>query len=488
MNEIKLEATGIDRKYKPPSFKKMLAMSAGGMIWFMIFTAQARIQLYGLKVLGLDIGLITLFMLIFTIVDIVNDPIEGRFSDKTTRFTRRFGKRWTLILIGDIGMVIFLILQFVPWEVEPGIGLKDPNMIIPVLIWISLTISLFDCSQTLGEMNNGALANDLFRDQESRRRKTLLDTIMANFLGMILGFLMIPILLSTFNAFDAETGLVANPNAFLYMALVVAVIFLLMLPIKFYGLWEPKEMRAFRADLDEQIERPPFLQEVKRAFTDKNWVAFMVIDLEWAITNRVFTVGMDLYVIDALGVDIGLVIIPQLALILGMSLFGAIAYIVMKKKGTKTTYLLGFVIKFAGFLLAGSSTNIYMYSAFVFVAGSGVGLQLGSMSVFKLQAMDDSILKHGTREEAQYFSVNGVVRSTSNAIQPFLLLLIVFAFGYDPALGTANTPTAKFGLLFQITILLAIISLIAAIAFWKLANITPDKAAVNKEKLLELGR
>lgn len=488
MNEKKLEATGIDRKYNPMSFKKMLALSSGGIIWYMIFTAQARIQLYGLKVLGLDVGLVTLFMMIFTIVDIVNDPIEGRLSDKTKRFTKRFGKRWALILIGNLGMVVFFILQFIPWGIEPGVGLKDQNMVIPVLIWICLTISFFDCFQTLAEMNDNAVANDLFRDQESRRRKILLDTLMGSFVGLLLGFLMIPILLSSFNAFDTETGLAADPNAFLYMALVVSLIFLLVLPIKLYGLWEPKEMRMFRADLDEKIERPPFLQVVKRALTDKNWLAYIIIDLEWAITNRVFTVGMDLYVIDGLGVDIGLVIIPQLALIIGMTLFGSLAYLILKKKGSKTTFLVGFVVKFSAFLIAGISTNIYTYSLFVFLAGSGVGLQLSAMGVFKLQAIDDSILKHGTREEAQYGSITGVVRSSSNIIQPLILLLIVFAFGYDPNLGTANTPLAKFGLLFQITIILSILSLLSAIAFWKLSDITKQKAEDTKIKLLELGR
>lgn len=111
MNDSELEPTGIDRGYNAPPLKKLAAISVGGIIWFMIFTAQARIQLYGLVVLQLDILLVTFFIMIFTIVDIVNDPIVARFSDKHTRFTRRFGKRWLIILIGDLGMVVLLILM-----------------------------------------------------------------------------------------------------------------------------------------------------------------------------------------------------------------------------------------------------------------------------------------------------------------------------------------------------------------------------------------
>jgi len=487
MSDSRIEATGLDRQYEVPSFKKLVAISVGGIIWFMIFTAQAKIQLYGLVVLQLDILLVTLYIMIFTIVDIVNDPIVARFSDKHTRFTRRFGKRWLLILIGDLGMVVLLILMFLPWELNPGGGLADPNMTIFALIWIALTISLFDCFQTFTEMNEWATRNDLFRDQETRRRVVLIEAFGQNLIGLVLAILMIPLLLSYFNAFDAQ-GKVANPNAFFYMALVVSLVFLVGLPLKMYGYWEPKEMRTFRADLDEKIVRPPFKKVLKRAISDKNWLAFMITSLQWAILNRVWIVGIDLWVIHGLGADISLTIIPQLGIILGMFIFGVVAYKILKKRGSKNTFLIGIAISCIFFFLAMFSTNIWMFSLFAFIAGGGVGIQNAARSVFRLQALDDSILKHGTREEAQYNSVNGVIRSLSTAIQILILLLITLAFGYDPTLGTGNTDLAKSGLLFQITGVLCILCLVTGIIFWKLFDITPEKAILIKEKLLELGR
>ena len=487
MNESRIDATGLDRQYDIPPLKKLIAMGFGGIIWFMIFVAQSRIQLYGLIVLQLDILLVSLYILIFTVVDIINDPIVARFSDKHTKFTRKYGKRWILILIGDLGMVVFLILMFLPWELKPGGGLADPNMTVIALIWIALTISLFDCFQTFGEMNEWAMRNDLFRDQETRRRTVLIDAFGANLIGLFLGILMIPLLLSYFNAFDAQ-GKVANPNAFFYMALVVALIFLLGLPLKMYGFWEPKEMRIFRAELDEKIERPPFFQVVKRALSDKNWVAFMITSLQFAILNRVWLVGIDLWVIHGLGEDIALTIIPQLFIILGMFIFGAVAYWILKKIGSKNTYLIGIGLSTIFFILAMFSPNIWIFAILALFAGGGVGIQNAARSVFRLQALDDSILKHGTRDEAQYNSVNGVIRSVSTGIQIVILLGITIVFGYDPTIGTSNTDQAKFGLLFQITGVLAILCLIVGILFWKLYDITPEKAKANKERLLELGR
>ena len=150
--------------------------------------------------------------------------------------------------------------------------------------------------------------------------------------------------------------------------------------------------------------------------------------------------------------------------------------------------MVGISISTIAFFLAMFSPNILIFSIFAFIAGGGIGIQNSARSVFRLQALDDSILKHGTRDEAQYNSVNGVIRSLSTGIQIVILLGITIAFGYDPTIGTNNTDIAKFGLLFQITGILSILCLVTGIVFWRLYDITPEKAKATKEKLLELGR
>ena len=64
MNESRIDATGLDRQYEVPPIKKLIAMGFGGIIWFMIFVAQTRIQLYGLVVLQLDILLVSLYIVL----------------------------------------------------------------------------------------------------------------------------------------------------------------------------------------------------------------------------------------------------------------------------------------------------------------------------------------------------------------------------------------------------------------------------------------
>jgi Na+/melibiose symporter-like transporter len=348
-------------------------------------------------------------------------------------------------------------------------------------------ICLFDFAQTFREMNLEASLTDLMRDQESRRRIALFDAFTINLIGMVLGLLLIPLLLSSFQAFDAK-GRADNPNAFFMMGVVVALIYAIGLPLAIYGLWEPKEMREFRAEFDKIIERPPFKDVIKRAFKDKNWLAFMIVDLQWALINRTFIVGLDYYVVDGLGEDISFAIIPQIAVVLGLVIFGVVSYFTMRKWGTRKTTLLGIAITSIGFFLCVFSTNIWSLTLFYLIGAAGVGLQVNARSVVLKQALDDSVLKHGTREEGQYNSVNGMLRSTNLAIQALAFAIIWAIFGYDPLLGTENTDLAKFGLLFTISVFLAIVSLLAGIAFWKLFDITKEREDQIKEQLLKLGR
>ena len=467
---------------------KILALTAGMVVWNMLYTAQAQMEVYGLTVLGLDAILVTLYVTIFTIIDIVDDPLIARWSDKSTRFTKKYGKRFVFLIISNIGMVIFLILQFLPWPLKSGGGLADPSLIILAVIWLAFTASMFDVFQTFNEMNTEALNQDLMRDSESRRRLYLIRNFTETLLGLLLGIILVPLLLSAFNAFDPD-GKVGNPSAFFMMALIVSIISLIALPIRAWGIWEPKEMREFRAELDQKITRPPFWQVIKRVLTDKSWVAIMIQSLWWGTTARIFTTGIILYILIGLGMNVAMSIIPQALMIISLVIFGVLAYILMRKIGTKKTAMIGIVICIIGFFLMSLSSNIWIFSLFVIVAAGGVGLQNTAAGVASKEALDESVLKHGTREEAQYYGVNGVIRSFSTAIQIFVLYLIITAFGINMTGGySGNTALGRFGLLFNISIVISIISIIEAIAFWKLFKITPELAEVNKQKLLDLGR
>ena len=481
MSESEIKPTGLDRGYTPPPFKKIVALAAGGVFTQVMFLAAFRIQLYALKVLGLTAILVAAFMAIFTAIDIINEYLVGHYSDKATRFTKRWGKRFIFIMVGGVGTALTLILVFLPiWETKPEGGLVDPGQTLIVIIWLCLAVSIWDTIQTLEELNSRGLIPDLIRDQKSRARLQLVGTVLQT-VGLIVGIILIPL---TISIFGGET----NPNAFFMMAIVIAVMYLAILPIRAYGIWEPKEMREFRHKFDIiKKEEASLLEAGKRAIKSRNWMAFVAAYFQYGLVIRSITLGYDLYVVDVLGEDISLASLPLLGVVLGSFIFGIISYKLLRKFGSKTTYLIGIAISTIGFFLMVFSTDILTLVLFSFIAGLGIGAQVVSRPLMGAQAIDYDTLKYGKREEAQYYAVFQIFSATTKTWSALIFAIIVAVFLYDPLKGTENTEFAKFGIVVYLSIVPMIVTVISGILVWKLFNISKELAVENKDKLLELG-
>lgn len=477
----KIESTGLDRGYTPPPTRKIIALAAGGVFVQVMFTAAFRIQLYALKVLGLTALMLALFMAIFTIADIFNEYFVGHLSDRATRFTKRWGKRFIFIIGGAVGTALALILIFLPiWETKPEGGLVNPEQTLIAIIWLAISVSIWDTIQTIEELNSKALLPDLIRDQKSRAKFQLVGSIIGP-MALILGIILIPLSISAF-------GGVNDPNAYFMMAIVIAVIYLAILPVRAYGIWEPKEMREFRHEFDIiKKEETPFWDAGKRALKSRNWMAFVITYLEWGLIMRMIVLGYDLYIIDVLGLDIAYTALPQVAALLGSFIFGIVSYKLLRKYGAKKTFMIGIYVAIIGFFLMIFTIDIWTLTLFSFIMGMGMGAQVTARGLVAVQAIDYDTLKYGKREEAQYYAINQIFSATSKTTSALLLAVIVAIFLYDPLKGTENTEFAKFGLLVYISIIPLIITIISGILVWKLFNISKELAEENKEKLLKLG-
>jgi GPH family glycoside/pentoside/hexuronide:cation symporter len=479
--ESEIESTGLDRGYTPPPMRKIVALAAGGIFVQVMFTAAFRIQLYALKVLGITAIMVALFMAIFTIADILNEYFVGHLSDRATRFTRRWGKRFIFIMVGGVGNALALILIFLPiWETKPEGGLVNPEQTLIAIIWLAISVSIWDTIQTTEELNSRALVPDLIRDQKSRAKLQLVGSIIGN-IGLILGIILIPLSITAF-------GGVNNPNAYFMMAIVIALLYIAVLPLRAYGIWEPKEMREFRYEFDIiKKEKASLWDAGKRALTSKNWMAFVITYLEWGLIMRMIVLGYDLYIVDVLGLDLAYTAIPQVAALLGAFIFGILSYKLLTKYGAKKTFMIGIYIVIIGFSLMILTNDIWTLTIFSFIMGMGMGAQVTARGLMAVQAIDYDTLKYGKREEAQYFAINQIFSATGKTISALFLALVVAIFLYDPLKGTKNTEFAKFGLLVYISIIPLIITIISGILVWKLFNISKDLADENKEKLLKLG-
>jgi len=456
-------------KYKPFSNKKMLAYSLGFFILNMMWAIRNKIQLYGQKALGISIPMIFLIIVIYSVWDAVNDPLSGYLLDRSSRFTSRFGKRFPFIMIGLIGASLSLILLYLPITNDP----------VLTIVWLLFVLILYDALQTLFELGSGSFGVDLFRDQKQRVKYGSYSHIIGGIGSLLAGFLPVIIL----GMFGGET----NATAYLMMAIIITILFLILAIPFGWSVHEPAEMRDFRTRLnDEGKSSSPLKEFLIKAFKDRNWVGFLIAYIAWVVSITCVSVGIDFFVIDTLGLPIGMSALPQISFLLVSFITIPIWMKIARKYGTKTTYfyaLISTVIGGAIFIFAVDLPSAILLSA---IGGIGHGGQGLILTAVYSEAIDNATVKSGVREESSYLGIMRFFGATGVTWQILIFMIVAAITGYNPTLGTANTDFAKIGLNVQMSIIPAIISLIATLIFFKMNVITKDIAIANKEKLIEM--
>ena len=104
----------IEKAFKRPDKKTEIYFSIASFFGILMFGLWGNIQFFAVVVLLIPILWIPLMYLTFSIVDGFNDPILGYLTDRSKRFTEKYGKRYPWIMIGAILGPIPLLLVFIP--------------------------------------------------------------------------------------------------------------------------------------------------------------------------------------------------------------------------------------------------------------------------------------------------------------------------------------------------------------------------------------
>ena len=177
-----------------------------------------------------------------------------------------------------------------------------PVSIYPIiaLIWLLVFLIIWDQFQTLFELSDNGLTVDIFRDKKQRVKFGAFSAILKA-IGSIIRGAVIPVTLAVF-------GGESSPGAYLFMTVILCV-FLLILTIPYgYSIREPKEMIELRARLDgEGKSSSPFKEIMRRILTDRNWMSLILAMSVFSVYIDCLTTGIYYYVIDGLGLGVGMV-------------------------------------------------------------------------------------------------------------------------------------------------------------------------------------
>ncbi|MFX1346336.1 MAG: MFS transporter [Promethearchaeota archaeon] len=463
---------------------KMLCYSLPGITSILIFQGILNtVQFFAVSVLLIPWSLVSIVFLIYSINNGLNDPVIGYLCDRSTRFTRKYGKRFPWICMGALLSPIMVILIFVPVtniKVDADGDVINIEAAIIASIWLCIVLCIQETFGTIRTVNGNALGVDLFRDAKQRAKVGGISTIMS-IIGMLIATGFLPIILAVFGGEN-------DRNAYLYMVIVI-VIFIFILTIPY--LWvarEPDEMKKFRAELDELGKSySPFLKMIPRVLTDRNWMAIIIAYLGWSTAMTCTFTGINFYVMHALGLGVQYTVMPLLLASL-IAIFSAPIWIKLSKKiGASKTYLIGLIIAcppYFFFYFVNDLTGAIIAFA---MGGFGYGANNTLFGVVSAQAIDNASIKSGVREEASYQGIFLVFSAFSRFFQTLIFTIVAIATGYVASKKADQTALAKWGLNLQMSLFPLVIMAIAMIVYALLYNISDEQARLNKEKLIEIG-
>ena len=155
--------------------------------------------------------------------------------------------------------------------------------------------------------------------------------------------------------------------------------------------------------------------------------------------------------------------------------------------GNKKAFIIGMTLNIIGFFLLFFVTNLTsLILAFTF---QGIGFSATSGVIYGLlraEGIDNAIVNSGKREEGSYTSVWKFFTAFSYFFQSIIFAIVSGITGYNADLGTGNSDMAKFGLIFQMSIIPMTIFIIGTIAFALMYKVSKEQAAENKFKVIEM--
>lgn len=444
--------------------KKMIFFTLGGVSSGFLFAMWGQIQYFAATVLLIPQSMIVLIYLVYSIVEAINDPAIGYLADRSKRFTSKFGKRYLWIMVGSIGAPIILVLSFI----------QVSSVVVISVIWLIITMVVQDTFGTSVEINQNALFPDLFRGTSHRGKVTWIGAIIGGIIAIVAS-IVIPSLISL--------------SGYFATVIIVAIIaYIFVIPYSF-GIREPEEMKAFRAELDATNRGTSPLREiVKRVFKDKNWMGIVIAGFTWAVGGACFLYGLNFFMTHNLGLDIGATALPLLMVNLVGFALAPLWIWISTKIGNKNAYIAGMVLNIIGYFLLFFVTNLLgVILVFTF---QGIGFSATSGAIYGLlraEGIDNATVNSGKREEGSYTSIWKFFTAFSYVFQSLIFALVSGITGYDPNLGTGNSEFAKFGLIFQMSLIPMIIFLTGTILFALMYKISKEDAEANKKKLKEIG-
>jgi len=433
-----------DARFGEIPTKKILGFSLQAPMAALLFIMWGNLQFYATSVLFIPPIVVTLIFLVYSLVDAFNDPLIGYFTDRSKKFTARFGKRFLWIAVGG-------------------------------------SIGPYESFLTFLEVNHASLYPDLFRDDSSRRKAVAIGAMIGGLVTIIFSVIS-PIMLGIFG------GALSQPAYLIRTVIFVFLAYLLFIPY-LRSVRESKERKKFRAELDQAGKSSsPFMEVLKNLFKDKIWVGLIFSYLLWATAGACMLYGMNYFLIYYLDLPIEAGALPSLGYALCTIIFTPIWTTLAKKIGIRKTYLITltlhtFIYVFFFFFVNSFPGLIIVTS----LAGIPAAANFGVIAILaRAAAIDNTTVKTNRREEGSFLGIFRVFTAFTYFFQVSIFTLVGTITGFNATIIPSIDPVVKQGLNLQMSLIPMVLNILAILIIYFTYKITEEQAQTNKTRLEEL--
>ncbi|TFG08180.1 MAG: MFS transporter [Promethearchaeota archaeon] len=395
---------------------------------FAIFTTQAIYQAFTFlvftfyfAVVGINVVLISIGFIIWSIWNSVNDPLIGYMSDRTNS---RWGRRLPYIFISILPLALVVFLLFTPPSAI-GIDGESTNFVYFLII-----ILIFELFYTIYTLNIVSLFPEIFITQKER---TTANNIRSIFLivGLIMAFILPSLFISDYS----------DPNAineYQIFGLALGGIFIAGGLI--FILFGPRGREEFK---EEYRGVSSFFNSMKTCLKNKSYRWFIPAALaNWFVLGILPTI-FPLYGKFVLGIKNSLL----LSLLLGLTFISAVLFItlvwrpVAQKIGLRKAWIASMTVWIITLIPILFIENIVMGYIVFFLMGMGLAGSIYFLDLVLSDIIDEDEVNYGKRREGGYYGVSAFITRLSTALV-FLAISLVFTYVgwalYEPEKATVQ--------------------------------------------------
>ncbi len=420
-----------------------------------------------------EVGLNTLLtgaaLVIFAVWDAINDPVVGYLSDRPYWFTRRWGRRFPLIVGSFVPMVGTFVLIF-----YPPVGASE----WVVFAWLVFSTCLFDTFESVFVTNFYGLFPDKFRKHDERITTSSISTAFV-IAGVVIGAVLPPMFI-----------VFGEINTWVLMAWITVAVCLACFPFIIPGVRDdPESVEAFmrgREDTDEL--RPRFFKTTWGALKHRNLIMYLVLILVYfTLTNSM--AGSFLYYAQyVLGEAEGDVASSFLATMFGAALISVPLWLVYAKRTrhNKRVMVIGGMILTITAMVFSFLDNLALLYPLFFIMGTGVGGFLVLMTPTFSDVVDEAVVRTGQRNEALLGGYRFFMTNLSRVLMSVMIALVHITTGFVEG-SDVQPASAVLGIRLHAGFIPAVLMMVGLLLFWRYYDLTPERTRAVQDNLRDRG-